>query len=122
MRFRFLLPALCALVVPLGHAHAAPACVMLDWQHGDWCTFEAPAREFVFGGIGRPSGEVTPWIAVQVVFQGQVLASCYDDGDSTDPPNCTGRWQAFVGDLTHHCYVFGTGGPIAHCADPPPVR
>lgn len=125
MKFRLLLiPALCALVAPLGgHANAAPACAMLNWRHGDWCSFEAPAREFVFGGIATeiPDGAQYPWVAVQVVFNGQVLASCYGEGSAEIPARCTNRWQAFVPDLPHQCYVFGTGGPKAYCVDPPPL-
>lgn len=125
MRFRLLLiPALCALVTPFGSpAHAAPYCVVLNWQNGDWCTFEAPAREFVFAGIADkiPDGEQYPWVAVQVVFQGQVIASCYATGTETRPAACTGRAQAFAPTLTHVCQAFGTGGPMFHCADPPPL-
>ena len=125
MRYRFLLlPALGALVVPFGApANAAPACVMLDWRNGDSCTFEAPAHEFVFGGVAThyPDGARIPWVAMQVVFRGQVIASCFDEGTSTEPAICSGRMRAFVPTATHVCQVFGTGGPKAHCADPPPL-
>ena len=125
MRFRLvLLPVLLALVGPFGvPAHASPACFVLNWQNGDSCPFEAPAGEFVFGGIaspGSPDGE-TPWVAVQVVFNGQVVASCFDLGTDTEPAVCEDRWRAFVPTLTHICQVYGTGGPKFHCADPPPL-
>ena len=124
MRIRLLLPALCALVAPFaGPAGAAPACVVLDWRNGDSCTFEAPTREFVFAGIADevPDGEDVPWVAVQVVFQGQVIASCFDFGTKTEPAHCEGRAQAFAPTLTHVCQAFGTGGPSFQCADPPPL-
>ena len=96
---------------------------MLSWHHGDSCTFEAPTGELVFGGIATdiPDGEQYPWVAVQVVFQGQVIASCYGQGTGIKPAVCEGRTQTFVPTLTHVCQVFGTGGPKFHCADPPPL-
>lgn len=121
---QLLLPALVTLAAPFSSpAQAAPACVMLEWTNGDSCTFEAPAGEYVFGGIADkvPDGARFPWVAVQVVFQGQVVASCYDEGTRTEPAHCVGKARAFVGDLPHVCQVFGTGGPKAHCADPPPL-
>lgn len=125
MRLRLLLiPALCALVAPFGGpAYAAPACVVLNWEDGDWCTFEAPAREFVFGGVATEmrDGDRYPWVAVQIVFNGRVIASCYGQGTATEPAHCVGRAQALAPTFTHVCQVLGTGGPKFHCADPPPL-
>jgi len=123
MRLRpFLLPFALALVTPFaGPAHAAPACVVLNWRNGDWCTFEAPTRAFVFGGVatGVPDGGLA-WVAVQVSFQGQVIASCYGTAPQPGyPATCEGNAQAFAPTLLHVCQVFGTGGPKFHCADPP---
>ena len=124
MRIRFLLcAAVCALVAPFGSpAHAGPYCVVLDWTDGDACYFEAPAGEFVFGGIAteQRDGDRVPWVAVQVTFQGRVVASCFDQGTSTEPAQCAGRAQA-VPTFTHVCQVFGSGGATFHCADPPPL-
>jgi hypothetical protein len=94
-----------------------------NWRDGSWCTFEAPARAFLFGGIANkiPDGEDLPWVAVQVSFNGQVLASCYDQGTATEPAVCQGTAQVFVPSATHLCEVFGTGGPSFQCADPPPL-
>ena len=104
-------------------AQAAPACVVVNWSNGDSCYFEAPTREFVFGGISDQvnDGERFPWVAVQVSLHGQVLYSCYDRGTATEPAQCVGRGQAFAPNLTHKCQVFGPGGPKFHCADPPPL-
>lgn len=124
MRMRLLLaPAVLALTTPFAApAQAAPVCVVVNWQNGDWCTFEAPTREFIFGGIASAAGEGRAWVAVQVMFQGQVIASCYDEANSpSEPAACTGRAQAFAPTFTHVCQVFGTGGPKFHCADPPPL-
>ena len=125
MRIRSLFLSMsCALVAPFAApANAAPACVVLNWQDGDWCTFEAPTRQFVFGGVATEilDGQRYPWVAVQVLFNGQVIASCYDQGTTTEPANCTGTAQAFAPTLTHVCQVYGSGGPKFHCADPPPL-
>lgn len=104
-------------------AHAAPACVVVNWSNGDLCYFEAPTREYVFAGIATevPDGEQFPWVSVQVSLHGQVIASCYDEGTTTEPARCVGRAQAFAPNLTHLCQAFGTGGPKFHCADPPPL-
>lgn len=125
MRFRsLLLYAAFGLVTSfVSPADAAPACVGLNWLHGDSCQFEAPTREFLFGGIADrvADGDDFPWVAVQVSLHGQVLYSCYDVGSPTEPAQCVGRGQALAPNLTHLCQVFGSGGPKYHCADPPPL-
>lgn len=124
MRRLLLTAAAVALVTStVTPAHAAPACVVLNWSNGDFCFFEAPAREFLFGGVADrvPDEERFPWVAVQVSLHGQVLYSCYDEGTATEPAQCVGRGQAFAPNLTHKCQAFGTGGPKFHCADPPPL-
>lgn len=125
MEFRLLLiPAALALVTTtVTPAHAAPACAVPNWFNGDACYFEAPTREFVFEGTADRvnDGEQFPWVAVQVSLHGQVIASCYDAGTTTEPAHCIGRAQAFVPNLTHMCQASGTGGPLFHCADPPPL-
>lgn len=122
MRLRLLL-AFAIVGAPLwfaSPASAAPACVMLNWQNNQTCTFEAPAGAFAFGGTAR-SWEGPAWIAVQVEFNGVVLYSCYGQAVAGEVATCTGTGRAFAGGLTHVCRVFGTGGPKAHCADPPPL-
>lgn len=118
MRARsFLLPAVVLTLAPLAApASAAPACVMAPWRHGQTCTFEAPLRAVAFGGVATAS-EGRAWIAVEVVFNGVVVASCYNSGGST--AQCQGTFQPFAPNATHVCRVYGTGGPKAHCADPP---
>jgi hypothetical protein len=124
MRFRLLLvPAVAALVAPFsGPAHAAPYCKVEYWRDGDSCIFEAPLGEFVYGGITHlPDNGMVPWIAVQVSFQGRVIASCFDTGTKEEPAACAERAQAFVPGYPHVCQVFGTGGVVFQCADPPPL-
>jgi hypothetical protein len=125
MKSRLLLvPTLLSLAAPFASpAQAAPACVGVNWRNGDWCTFEAPTRAFVFGGVATAAedGDERPWVAVQVTFQGQVIASCYDEGNGTEPAVCRGNAQAFAPTFTHRCTVYGSGGPKYHCADPPMV-
>lgn len=124
MKLRYLgLGAMLALLVPFaGPASAGAYCVGLNWHHGDTCTFEAPARPFVFGGVATVSdGYQQAWVAVEVVFNGVVIASCYGGDNGTGTATCEGTGQPFAPSLTHVCRVSGTGGPKFHCADPPPL-
>jgi hypothetical protein len=113
-----LIPALLAMVLPMASpASAAPACVMINWRSGQSCTFEPVAGAFLYGGVATAAEGQNAWIAVEVVFQGVVIDSCY--GSGFEVATCSDYGQAFVGNLTHVCRVWGTGGPKAHCADPP---
>lgn len=129
MKLRYLgLTTMLALVVPFAApASAAPSCFVLNWDHGDTCWFEAPAGAFIFGGVATGGGEQGPaWIAVEVVFNGVVIDSCYGYDNGTGTATCEGTGQAFAPSFTHVCRVSGTGGPKFHCADPPalplPIR
>ena len=116
-----LLPAVLALVGPsTSPASAGPLCVVVDWSSGDTCTFEAPTRAFVFGGVAT-STEGDAWIAVEVVFNGIVVDSCFGTDNGTGTATCEDFGQAFAPSFTHVCRVYGTGGPKFHCADPPPL-
>lgn len=118
------LPVLLALAAPFASpAEAAVYCSGEFWSDGDVCTFEAPTRGFLYGGIADEirDGEQFPWVAVQVTFNGSQIASCYDQGTATEPAVCEGFAQVFAPTLTHVCQVFGSGGPSYHCADPPPL-
>ena len=119
MRIRHaLIPALLGLVVPLAApASAAPACFVTNWSNGDSCYFEAPAGAFLFGGTATAGDGQQAWIAVEVLFQGVVIDSCY--GSGTTVATCEDYGQAFAPNFTHECRVHGTGGPKFHCADPP---
>jgi hypothetical protein len=117
MRVRvFGVPALLALVLPFGGADAAPACAVLRWRSGQTCTFEPPAGAWAFGGTATAAEGTTAWIAVEVVFNGVVIDSCYASGYQV--ATCEDAGQAFT-TTTHTCRVYGTGGPKFHCADPP---
>ncbi|HWL37839.1 MAG TPA: hypothetical protein VNQ77_16755 [Frankiaceae bacterium] len=100
-------------------AAAAPACVVLNWRSGDTCAFEAPAGAFVFGGVATAREGEGVWIAVEVVFNGVVIDSCYGSAVAGEAAACEGNGQAFAPSLTHVCRVWGSGGPKFHCADPP---
>jgi len=100
-------------------ATAAPGCSGVNWRSGDTCTFEAPAGAFAFGGIATAGEGQHAWVAVEVVFNGIVIASCFGSGTTT--AQCGGTAQAFAPNLTHVCRVSGTGGPWYGCADPPPL-
>ncbi|HVF04508.1 MAG TPA: hypothetical protein VNA20_06700 [Frankiaceae bacterium] len=122
MRARhFVLPAILAAVAPLATpVSAAPACVMAPWRNGQTCTFEAPLRAIAFGGVSSTSQGPDAWVAVEVVLNGVVLASCYDPPNGDDgSAACAGTFQPFAPNATHVCRVYGRGGPKAHCADPP---
>ena len=122
MRFRYaMIPAVLGMVLPMASpASAAPACVMVNWRNGDSCWFEPVAGAFLFGGVARVSeGHQSAWVAVEVRFQGLVIDSCYGTDNGAGVATCSDYGQAFVGNLSHECVVYGSGGPKAHCADPP---
>lgn len=122
MKTRYLgLTAMLALLAPFaGPASAAPYCFRLNWRHGDTCSFEAPTGAFIFGGIATAGDDgQEAWIAVEVVFNGLVIDSCYGSDNGSGTATCEDTGQAFAPTLTHVCRVFGSGGPKFHCADPP---
>lgn len=120
MRARHLLvPAALGLVLPVASpASAAPACAGLNWRSGQTCAFEAPASAFLFGGVAS-ANEGPAWIAVEIVFNGVVIDSCYGSAVAGRAATCQDYGQAFAPSLTHVCRVYGTGGPKFYCVDPP---
>jgi hypothetical protein len=122
MKLRLAAPLMLGLLAPFAApASALPYCVVLGWHDGDSCSFEAPGGEFLFGGIATSPGQGVPaWVAVEVVFNGIVIDSCY--GSGTDVATCQDMAQSFVSTLPYECRVRGTGGPKFHCADPPALR
>ena len=121
MKPRYLVGALAlAVALPVASpAAAAPACVMLNWRNGATCRFEAPAGAFVFGGVAGAIEGQEAWIAVEVLFNGVVIDQCFGSAVAGEAATCVGNGQAFAPSFTHVCRVWGTGGPKAHCADPP---
>ena len=68
-----------------------------------------------------PSQAWRPGGGVQVTVNGHVIDSCFGTGTETEPARCADKAQTVAPGLPHVCRVFGTGGVVFQCADPPPL-